>query len=257
MYRLGEAIATRFKFARRKNMKLAHIMPVCTTDERKQKVHTLLKSVVHEATAIDVIDFTDGPEDLEYYDDDLKAVSLMMNIKDQLDGYDAVSIACFYDPGLRELREALNIPVVGIAQASMSLANLLGHKFSVIVGRNKHIPKMEDNSLIYGFSSKIASWRSVELTVEQFKKDQALTWERALREGKKAVEEDRAEVIVLGCSALDIYAKRLHKELKVPVINPIIAGIKLCETLADLKNKTNLNVSKVYDYEAKTALVTE
>lgn len=234
-------------------MKIAHIMPVCTTEERKERVHALLKSVVQDTTTIDVIDFADGPIDLEYYEDDLKAVTLMMNMKDKLALYDAVSIACFYDPGLRELREALNIPVMGVGFASMSLANLLGHKFSIIVGRNKHIPKMEDNSVSYGFASKIASWRSVELTVDQFKNDQGLTWERALREGKKAVEEDRAEVIVLGCSALDVYAQRLQEELKVPVVNPIIAGIKLCETLADLKNKVNLNLSKIYDYEGKTA----
>lgn len=234
-------------------MKIAHVMPVSTTVERKNRVHALLKSAVQDSTVIDVIDFPDGPIDLEYYEDDLKAAALMLDHRDILASYDAISIACFYDPGLRELREALTIPVVGIAQASMSLANLLGHKFSIIVGRKKHIPKMEDNSLLYGYSSRISSWRSVELTVDQFKSDPDLTWIRTLNEGKKAVEEDRAEVIVLGCAALDVYAERLQEELQVPVVNPIIAGIKLAETLADLSIKMNLTISKKYDYEPKPA----
>jgi allantoin racemase len=232
-------------------LKIAHIMPVNAQEERKEKVHKQLTQIVDKKTTIDIIDFKNGPTDLEYYEDDFRAISLMLDIKEKLASYDAVNIACFYDPGLRELREALKIPVMGIGLASMTLANLLGHRFSILVGKKKHIPKMEDNSMSYGFHSKIASWRSVDLTVEEFKSNYDLTWERILRESKKAVEEDRAEVIVLGCAALDNIETRLEKELNVPVINPILAGIKLTELMGDMYKNMNLSHSKIYDYENK------
>lgn len=230
-------------------MRIAHVMPVNTSEERKRTVKKRLQSIVSNETTVDVIDYKNGPIDLEYYHADAQAVHLMLEDIDRLSSYDAISIACFYDPGLRELRELLEIPVVGIGMASMNLASLLGYKFSVIVGRKKWIPKMMDNSIIYGYHTRIASWRSIDVTVEQMKENPELAYSRILEESRKAIEDDMAEVIVLGCAALDQLEEKLQQELQVPVINPIFAGIKVAEMLAHLKNKLNLSISKIYDYE--------
>jgi hypothetical protein len=48
------------------------------------------------------------------------------------EGFDAAITACYYDPILRELRTAVDIPVVGIAEASMHMAAILGNKFGVV-----------------------------------------------------------------------------------------------------------------------------
>ncbi|MEI3613580.1 aspartate/glutamate racemase family protein [Pseudogracilibacillus sp. SO30301A] len=229
-------------------MKIAHIMPVNASKERKEKVLKKLKQVVHSNTEIDIIDYKDGPVDLEYYEDDLKAVQLMMADRERLAQYDGINIACFYDPGLRELREVLENPVMGIGFASMTVANMLGSKSTVIVGRDKWIPKMSDNSLIYGLNKNVTNWRSVGLSVHQLKSEKKLTRERILEQTRLAIEEDLAEVIIMGCAAIDNIEQEIEEKFGVPAVNPIIAGITITETLAQLRLKNNLSHSKKYDY---------
>lgn len=232
-------------------MKIAHIMPVNASEDRKEKVWKKLKQVVHSNTEIDIIDYKDGPVDLEYYEDDLKAVQLMMADRERLAQYDGINIACFYDPGLRELREVLEIPVMGIGFASMTVANMLGSKSTVIVGRDKWIPKMSDNSLIYGLNKNVTNWRSVGLSVYQLKNEKKLTRERILEQTRLAIEEDLAEVIIMGCAAIDNIEQEIEEKFGVPAVNPIIAGITITETLAQLRLKNNLLHSKKYDYAMK------
>lgn len=235
-------------------MKIAHVMPVNANEERKINVLQKLKQVVHPDTEIDIIDYKEGPADLEYYEDDLKAVQLMIADRQRLATYDGISIACFYDPGLRELREVLEIPVMGIGFASMTVANMLGSKSTVIVGRDKWIPKMSDNCLMYGLNKNVAHWRSVGLTVQQLKNEKGLTRERILDQAGRAIEEDLSEVIIMGCAAIDNIEQEIEDKFGVPAINPIIAGITLTETLAQLKLKNNLSHSKKYDYQMKPNL---
>lgn len=232
-------------------MRLAHIMPVNASEDRKERVWKKLKQVVHPDTEIDIIDYENGPDDLEYYVDDVKAIQLMLDDRERLARYDGISIACFYDPGFRELREALEIPVMGIGFASMSLANTLGSRSTVIVGRNKWIPKMSDNCLIYGFNKNISNWRSVGLTVQQLKTEKELTRRRILEQTELAIKEDLAEVIIMGCAAIDDIEKEIEDKFGVPIVNPIIAGITMTEMLAKLRLRSNLSHSKKYDYEMK------
>jgi hypothetical protein len=53
-------------------------------------------------------------------------------LKAQADGYDALLIGNFFQPGLHELRELLSIPVLGLAESSVSMACLMGPTFSLI-----------------------------------------------------------------------------------------------------------------------------
>lgn len=91
------------------------------------------------------------------------------------EGYDAAVIGCFYDPGLMEAREILDKMVVTApAEASMHIAATMGHKFSIIVGRNKWIPQMMENVVNCGLKDKFASFKSVGLGVCDFHKDEKL-----------------------------------------------------------------------------------
>ena len=76
-------------------------------------------------------------------------------------------IGCFYDGGLREARELLRMPVVGHGRGGMLLAATLGHRFSIIVGRRKWIPKMTDNAVLLGIDRRLASFRSVEMGIPE------------------------------------------------------------------------------------------
>lgn len=171
-------------------------------------------------------------------------------VKAEKDGYDALVIGCFYDPGLREARELVKMPVVGVCEASLHVASMItAGKFSVLVGRRKWIPKMSDNARNYGFESRIASWRVLGLTVPDMR-DREKTQAVILREARNAVEEDLAECVVLGCTGMAGQAKKAQEELGVPVLDPVLMGLKVAELRAMLWKRFGISHSKIGGYEA-------
>jgi allantoin racemase len=87
----------------------------------------------------------------------------------------------------------------------------------------------------YGFESKLASVRSVEVPVLALDEKRDVVKDRLLAESKKAVKEDRAGAIILGCTGMIGMARELQEALGIPVIDPAVASIKLAESLVDMK----------------------
>jgi allantoin racemase len=194
----------------------------------------------------------EGPPHLEYhlYEHEAFAPMLELMRAAEADGCGAGVIGCFYDGGLRELREGLRMPVVGMAEASLLLASTLGHRFSIIVGRRKWIPKMSDNVVLYGLERRLASFRSAEMGIPEVLADPDRFFDRVLEEGRRAVAEDGAEVIVLSEIATPAFWARAREELTVPLIDPGVASWKWAELAADLYLRLGLTHSKAYGYEA-------
>jgi allantoin racemase len=194
----------------------------------------------------------EGPPHLEYhlYEHDAFGGMLRLMREAEADGCAAGVIGCFYDGGLRELREALTMPVVGMAEASLLLAITMGHRFSIIVGRRKWIPKMSDNVVLQGLERRLASFRSVEMGIPDVLAEPDLFFDRVIEESVRAVEEDGAEVIVLSEIATPAFWKRAEDELPVPLVDPGVACWKWAELVADLYERLGISHSKVYGFEA-------
>lgn len=194
----------------------------------------------------------EGPPHLEYHLYEHEAFGGMLGLMREAEeeGCGAGIIGCFYDGGLRELREALTMPVVGMAEASMLLAVTLGHRFSIIVGRRKWIPKMTDNVVLLGLERRLASFRSVEMGIPDVAADPEEFLRRVLREGRLAVEEDGAEAIVLSEITSPPFWPRAAAELPVPLVDPGVACWKWAELAADLYEGMGLSHAKAFGYEA-------
>lgn len=174
---------------------------------------------------------------------------IKLSVEAEKNGCDAIVIGCFYDPGLREVRELVKIPVVGVCEASLQVASSLSAgKYSILVGRQKWIPKMADNARIYGYDSRIASWRILNLTVPDMH-DKEKTQVAILREAKAAVDEDRAEVVCLGCTGMAGQAKKAQETLGIPVLDPVLIGLKVAELRAILWKRFGISHSKIGGYE--------
>jgi len=136
--------------------KIMWIDPI-VSKEASQKISEIISNIKRpdvEATAVYVKE--KGPPHVEYhFYEHLNLHGTFRWVRRaEKEGYDAVVIGCFYDPGLREARELVRIPVIGPAETCMHIAATLGHKFSVLVGRRKWIPKMESNVYMYGLEKK-------------------------------------------------------------------------------------------------------
>jgi allantoin racemase len=218
-----------------------------------QPIQEFLETSKAPETEIDVISLKRGPMHLEYhyYEALIIADTLHEVRRAENEGYDAAVIGCFYDPGLREAREITErIVVAAPAEAAMHIATTIGHTFSIVVGRKKWIPKMHENVVKYGFSEQLASFKAVNLGVHDFQKDKLETERRLKAAAEEAVEKDRAEVIILGCTIEFGFYKSLQEELRVPVIDAVLAPFKYAEFLVELKKRFNWGQSKIYGYES-------
>jgi allantoin racemase len=216
-------------------MKILWIDPV-GTDGFDAVIGKILKDCAMAETKVDVVSLPGGrPLHLEYHSYEGLVVSDITSLVYHLSSeYDAIVIGCFYDVGLREAREVSRRAVVTApCQSSLVFASNLGNSFSVLVGRKKWIPRMEENIRVYGYADRMASMRPLELGVYDFQADVAQTAEIMIREGRRAVEEDNAEVLILGCTIEFGFHEKMQRELGVPVIDAVAAPFKLAEMLAE------------------------
>lgn len=152
------------------------------------------------------------------------------------EGFDAMVIGCFYDTALHDAREISgDMVVVAPCQASVQTALTLANTFSVIVGQRKWVHQMQSTIYEYGYGEKLMSFRDVNMNVVEFQQDHECTRAKLIEAGRKAVTEDYAESLILGCTLETGFYKELEAELGVPVIDPSLAVFKAAEHAALLK----------------------
>lgn len=147
---------------------------------------------------------------------------------------DAVVLAGFGRVGIDALKEALDIPVVSIAEASMAVACLLGHRFTTLTMLEQFIPYQQDLVRLYGFEAKCASVRAINVNVEECVTNREETLRQLEARIQEVVQEDRAEVVILACAGLCGYDAELSRLAGVPVLDPVAVGVRVAEGLVGL-----------------------
>lgn len=216
------------------------------------RIQSYLDRYRDENTELEVRSLKTGPKHLEYkYYQAIAGRGILEEVqRAEKDGFDAVIISCFDDPFLYPSREiSQKIVVTAPGEASMHLAAMLGNQFSVIVGRDKWIPQMKENVHRYGLESKLASFRSLGMGVLEFHQDEEETVRRMKREIRSAIETDRAEVIILGCSMQFGFYAELQEEFQVPVIDSMVASLKHTEYLLEVQEQAGWSFSRRGLYE--------
>lgn len=167
------------------------------------------------------------------------------------EGFDAFAIGCFYDTALHDAREISgDMIVTAPCMASCEIAASLANRFGVIVGRRKWVNQMEATVREHGHGHRLAGFYHVELGVNDFQKDHEETERRLIEAGRKAVEEDHAEALILGCTMEVGFYRDVEQRLGVPVIDPSIAALKRAEYAAILKRQCGWIPSRKWSCEA-------
>lgn len=168
------------------------------------------------------------------------------------EGYDAAMMGCCGDPGLREARQAVSIPVTAPSESAMLLAQMLGFKFAIITVGPEVILSTEANIYAYGFADRAIKYRPVryfeyDVMMGCLKSGQP---EKLIAAFEKVAMEcigDGADVIIVGCVYLGaMFTKIGYNQVGntgVPVINPAAIALKMAETLADLQKNIGLRRS--------------
>ena len=209
--------------------------------ERRKKI---LQSQAGDDTVVDITDIEQGPSSIESaYEEYLSIPETVYRVTQaEKDGYNGVILGCFGDPGLDAMREMVKIPVVGPGETSMSVAALLGHRFSIITVMDSVVPSLEKLARVIGVEKKLASVRPANIPVLDLAKDLEASKRKMIEESKKAIEDDGADVIVLGCMSMAFMgvSDEMQGTLGAPVVNPALVSLKYLEGLVS----SNLSHSK-------------
>jgi len=163
-------------------------------------------------------------------------VKLLTENEDQ---FDAIVIACHDDPNLDAMKEITCRPVVGIGEASMKMASMLGHRFSVVTTAKHSIPAKEAQVRALHLEGLLASVKAPPQEMAG-----ASDEEKVLKAAQMALNEDMAEVIVLGCAGMSGLDKRLSEELGAPVLDGVVCALIIATGLV----KYGVSTSKVRRY---------
>ena len=153
------------------------------------------------------------------------------------EGVDAVCIDTVSDSGLYALSSRLSIPVFGPGQAALHAACMLGHKFSVITMWDEWFHLYKKILTEYKLESRCASLRSIKTRPdleELLAGKEDVIFQKLEDASRQAIEEDGADVIVLGSTTMHQSHAHLESVLPVPVINPGQICYKFCEVFLEL-----------------------
>ena len=110
---------------------------------------------------------------------------------------DAVVIAVSYDTGLRGARELLPIPVVGMTEAGLLTACMLGGRIGVITFGRRVLPLYHELVTAYGLTARIAGWRVLESAAAYARGTHAELDREIMATAIDLVKRDFAETVVL------------------------------------------------------------
>jgi len=207
-----------------------------TSESVTEHIRRELEKIKRPDTELTVVNPEHGPVSIESaYDEALAGPpTLELVRKANEEGYDAIVLACFSDPALDAAKEISDILVIGIEETTMHMAAMLGHKFSVTTAFRNRVPTREIHTRLRGVDSAYASTLVLNMAVLEMDANPEKAKARILELSHKAVEEDGAEVIILGCAGLTGYAEDVERELGVVVLDPTSVALKIAEAIADL-----------------------
>jgi allantoin racemase len=177
-----------------------------------------------------------GPVSIEgHYDEAISAIGVIDEVRrGEEEGFDGYLIACFDDPGLAAAREIARGPVVGIAEAAMHTASYVSGGFSVVATLHRSRIILEHLVRAYGMVHKCRKVRTTELAVLDLEVEGSNAQAVIFEECRRAIADDGADCIVLGCAGMTDLAVAITREVGVPVIDGVTAGVKVLEGLIGL-----------------------
>lgn len=203
------------------------------------KIGEAARKAASAGTEIIACNPASGPPSIEGYYDEVFAIPGMIGEILNHGEADAIIIACFDDTGLDAARCATSTPVIGIGEAGFHFASLISGKFGVVTTLARSVPAIEHNLVRYGLAARCTGVRASDVPVLELEDPASNARAKISAVIRRAVEEDRAEAIVLGCAGMADLANSLSAEHGVPVLDGVSCAVKLAEGLVGLGLKTS------------------
>ncbi|KSU66057.1 aspartate/glutamate racemase family protein [Arthrobacter sp. NIO-1057] len=221
------------------------IVNVNTTASMTRAIGDSARAVASPGTEIIELTPDFGADSCEgNFESYLAALAVMDKVMSYPEPFDAVIQAGYGEHGREGLQELLEVPVVDITEAAASTAQFLGHKYSVLTTLDRTVPLIEDRLKLAGLTDRLASVRASGLGVLELESDPARAVTAIAQQSKIAVEQDKTEVICLGCGGM----AELEEQVRAATGVPIVDGVRAAVTIAESLVRLGLSTSKVRTY---------
>ncbi|WP_027664198.1 aspartate/glutamate racemase family protein [Rhizobium leguminosarum] len=221
-----------------------------TTASMTEKAATAARAVAASGTEIIAATSRMGPVSIEgHYDGALAIPGLLAELKERQGvGYDAAVIACFDDTGLEAARSFADVPILGLCESAVVTAGFLAQRFTVVTTLERSRVLIDNLVRRYGMGDR-AKVRASDIPVLELEDAASGAIGKLRAEIERALVEDGAEAIVLGCAGMTDLARELQEIYGVPVVDGVAAAVKQAEALVSL----GLSTSKRGSYASPLA----
>ena len=211
-----------------------------TTASMTALIEASARAVVGPGIRLDAVTSPMGPASIEsHYDEALAVPGILACVSDgERSGVDGYVIACFGDPGLDAARELAHGPVVGVAEAAMHTAALVGRGFSVVTTLGRTRGRAWDLAARYVAAGACRGVHACDIPVLDLESDPSVC-KRVVALGREALDRDDSDVVVLGCAGMADLCAAVSAELGVPVIDGVAAATVLVQSLVTLGLSTS------------------
>ena len=184
---------------------------------------------------VDVRSLAEGPASIESSWEAALVVPALCEsvVRAQAEGFSAIIVGCFSDPGVDALRELTSVPVIGPGAAAMHLAAQLGTRFTILSPLETAPGRGHERLRGLALDGKLASIRAVNMPVLDLARCREAALDRLEDVGRAALRDDGADSLVLGCMSMGFsgITEDLQKRLDIPVVNPVTAALKTAEAV--------------------------
>ncbi|UCE31242.1 MAG: hypothetical protein JSW68_14635 [Burkholderiales bacterium] len=212
-------------------------------DEYGRTLEEQCRKVLHPDTELKVAGIEVMVRDVENW----KALQYFQNAqvlnnmrRAEREGFDAVVVGCTLDTVVQEGRSLLNIPVVGISEASYHVAMMMGRMFAIVTSSSAFCEVYAELAERYGVAGRYlarpyivgASEEEIALAL----KDPGPLAERMRAEIERAVD-DGASVVIPAPGFLTTLAYRvgMTRVRDALVLDTVSVAVKMGEMLAGLR----------------------
>jgi len=186
-------------------------------------------------------------------------------VQAEKDGFDAAICTCFYDPYVRQIRQAVNIPYVAYTEATMLAATMMGAKAGLPVNCPSAVYDVQELIDGYGLRERAVPIRIIEETTKEVE-GSVYDVHQGIGAFKKVAREliaDGAEVLInpcCMCSASLRLAPGAEKEYPngiteidgIPIMDTLGVILKMAEMMVDLKQAGSPWISRKVYYARPT-----
>lgn len=205
-----------------------------TTAAITERCAAAARAVAAPGTEIVPLTATSGPRIIGTRTENAIAARGMLELLgEHMAGADAAINAVSFDTALDAMREAAPFPVVGMTEAALHVAAMLGDRIGFLSPGARSVGIYRETVARAGLADRVVSYIVLDMTPQDYLEPDPLI-DRVAALLAAAIERDGLEAVILAGAALAGLVPRIQARLPVPAVDGIASAVVLAEGLVRL-----------------------